>query len=56
MDFDLTIRNGRISNADATFQADIGINDGVITAIAPQLPPGREDVERNRALGAARRH
>ncbi|KAF7598910.1 MAG: dihydropyrimidinase [Candidatus Dactylopiibacterium carminicum] len=45
MAFDLTIRNGRISNADATFEADIGIQQGRITAIAPGLPPGREDVD-----------
>ncbi|MDQ8021493.1 MAG: dihydropyrimidinase [Moraxellaceae bacterium] len=43
--FDLTIRNGRISNADATFNADIGIRDGVIVAVQPGLPPGREDVD-----------
>ena len=45
MDFDLTIRNGRISNADATFDADIGIKDGRITAIASHLPAGRDDVD-----------
>lgn len=45
MDFDLTIRHGRISNADATFHADIGIQNGRITAIEPNLPPGREDVD-----------
>lgn len=43
--FDLTIRNGRISNADTTFVADIGVRDGVIAAIAPQLPPGIRDVD-----------
>jgi len=43
--FDLTIRNGRISNADATFHADIGVVDGVIVQIAPNLPPGRRDVD-----------
>lgn len=44
-DFDLTIRNGRISNADGTFFADIGVRNGVIAAIEPNLPPGREDVD-----------
>ena len=43
--FDLTIRNGRISNADGTFGADIGIRGGVIAEIAPGLSPGRRDVD-----------
>ncbi|MFC4273838.1 dihydropyrimidinase [Achromobacter aloeverae] len=43
--FDLTIRNGRISNADKTFHADIGVRDGIIAAIGQGLPPGREDVD-----------
>ncbi|MEG1770948.1 MAG: dihydropyrimidinase [Comamonas sp.] len=43
--FDLTIRNGRISNADRTFHADIGVRDGVIAAIAPNLPPGTQDID-----------
>lgn len=43
--FDLTIRGGRISNADATFHADIGIVDGRIAAVAPGLQAGRQDVD-----------
>lgn len=43
--FDLTIRNGRISNADRTFFADIGVRDGVIVEIAPDLPPGTRDID-----------
>ena len=43
--FDLTIRNGRIGNADGTLQADIGVRDGVIAAIAPGLPAGTRDVD-----------
>ena len=43
--FDLTIRGGRISNADATFFADIGVVDGRITAVAPGLPAGTRDVD-----------
>lgn len=43
--FDLTIRNGRISNADRTFHADIGVRDGVIAEIAPGLAAGRQDVD-----------
>ena len=45
MDFDLTIRNGRISTDRETFFADIGVKDGVIARIAPGLPPGREDID-----------
>jgi dihydropyrimidinase len=43
--FDLTIRNGRISNADSTFIADIGVRDGVIVAIDQGLSPGLRDVD-----------
>ena len=43
--FDLTIRNGRISTADATFEADIGVRDGSIVAIARGLSPGRQDMD-----------
>ena len=43
--FDLTIRHGRIGNADGTRQADIGVRDGVITAIEPGLPAGASDVD-----------
>jgi dihydropyrimidinase len=45
MTFDLTIRNGRISNADGTFQADIGVRDGVIAEIAENLGAGKRDVD-----------
>ncbi|CAN5644891.1 dihydropyrimidinase [soil metagenome] len=43
--FDLTIRGGRVCNADGSIDADVGVRDGVIAAIAPGLPPGREDVD-----------
>lgn len=43
--FDLTIRNGRISNADRSFVADIGVRDGVIVEIGQNLPPGVKDVD-----------
>ncbi|WP_454688563.1 dihydropyrimidinase [Achromobacter aloeverae] len=43
--FDLTIRNGRIGNADGTRFADIGVRDGVIVAIEQGLPAGKEDVD-----------
>lgn len=44
-EFDLTIRNGRISTASETYQADIGIRDGRIASIAAGLAPGREDID-----------
>ena len=43
--FDVTIRNGRICTANETYYADIGIKDGVIAAIAKNLPAGKEDVD-----------
>jgi dihydropyrimidinase len=44
-DFELTIRNGTVANADATFRADIGIIDGRIAVIAENLPPGPRDID-----------
>jgi dihydropyrimidinase len=43
--FDMTIRGGRISTDKETYFADIGINAGVIAAIAPGLPAGRTDID-----------
>jgi dihydropyrimidinase len=43
--FDMTIRGGRISTAKETYFADIGINNGVIAAIGPDLPAGRTDID-----------
>ena len=45
MDFDLTIRNGRISTEFETYYADIGIRDGLIAEISPSLSPGKSDVD-----------
>ncbi|MGJ7522227.1 dihydropyrimidinase [Variovorax sp. LT1P1] len=45
MPFDLTVRNGRISTDTETFEADIGIKDGVIVAIEKNLSPGRDDID-----------
>lgn len=44
-DFDITVRGGRISTSLETFQADIGIKDGVIVCIEKDLPPGRCNIE-----------
>lgn len=43
--FDLTIRGGRVCNADGCIDADVGVRDGRIAAIAPGLAAGREDVD-----------
>ncbi|HEY0297018.1 MAG TPA: amidohydrolase family protein, partial [Bordetella sp.] len=43
--FDLTVRGGRIATAADTFEADIGVRDGVIAAIASRLPAGRQDID-----------
>ena len=43
--FDITIRNGRICTANETYYADIGIKDGVIEAIARNLPAGNKDID-----------
>ena len=44
-EFDLTIRNGRISTASETYHADIGVRDGVIVAIGSGLAPGKRDID-----------
>jgi dihydropyrimidinase len=43
--YDVTVRGGRISTDSQTFEADIGIKDGVIVAIEKHLPPGRHDID-----------
>jgi dihydropyrimidinase len=42
--YDLTVRGGRISTDSQTFEADIGIRDGVIAAIEKGLPAGDQDI------------
>lgn len=42
---DLTIRNGKIATAADTFDADIGITDGVIADIGTAIPPGKRDID-----------
>lgn len=43
-DFDVTLRGGRVSTASDTFEADIGIKGGIITAVTANLPAGRRDI------------
>ena len=44
-DFDVTVRGGRISTDRETFDSDVGIKDGLITAVQPGLPAGRRDID-----------
>jgi len=44
-EFDLTLRNARVVNADGERDADIGVAGGKIAAVAPGLPPGRTDID-----------
>ena len=44
-EFDLTIRNGTVVNADGRMRADIGVRDGLIHTLAPSLPAGRQDID-----------
>ncbi len=41
---DLVIRNGRIVTPDGVILGDIGITDGIIAAIAPNLPAANQDI------------
>ena len=42
---DVTVRGGRISTERETFEADIGIQDGVIVSLEKNLPAGRHDID-----------
>lgn len=42
--FDLVIRGGRVVLPEATLALDIGIRDGRIAALAPDLPKGAQEV------------
>lgn len=43
--YDLTIRGGRICTASETFDADIGVSNGVIVTIQQALDPGKQDID-----------
>ena len=43
--FDLIIRNARCATAADTFTADIGIKDGVITALGSMLEGSTEEID-----------
>lgn len=42
-EYDLTLRNGLVVNGVDAFEADIGVVDGQIVAIAAHLAPGKRD-------------
>jgi dihydropyrimidinase len=44
-EFDLVIRNAHCATAADVFDADIGIQDGRIVALAKGLPAGREEID-----------
>src|SRR5687768_6181346 len=43
-EFDLVVRDGWVATASEVFEADIGVRDGVIAAIAKGLPRGKRDI------------
>jgi dihydropyrimidinase len=43
--FDCVIRGGTIATATETFQADVGIEGEVITAIGRKLPPAKREID-----------
>lgn len=44
-EFDTVIRRGTVVTASDTFEAEVGISDGKIQAIARNLPPGRKTID-----------
>jgi len=45
MSFDLTVRGGTVATAEETHRCDIGVRDGRIAAISPELPAGARDLD-----------
>lgn len=45
MEFETVVRGGIVSTADASFTADVGIENGAVTAIAHVLPRGKHEVD-----------
>ena len=43
-EFDLVVRDGWVATAGDVFEADVGVRDGLIAAIARGLPRGRRDI------------
>jgi dihydropyrimidinase len=49
-EFDLVIRNGTVATAVDVSRADVGIKDGIVTAIGRNLPQARRDVDATATL------
>ncbi|MCF3933537.1 dihydropyrimidinase [Acuticoccus sp. M5D2P5] len=45
MTFDLVIKGGTVATASDTFAADVGVQNGIVTAIAKDLPDGAETID-----------
>ncbi len=45
MSHELVVRGGTVATASASFRADVGVDGGTITALAPSLPPGRREID-----------
>jgi len=43
--FDLVVRNAHVVTASDEFDCDIGVRDGVIAALAKNLPPARREID-----------
>ncbi|MEX3845477.1 dihydropyrimidinase [Paraburkholderia sp. BR10882] len=43
--FDLTVRGGTVVTESGTIKADLGVRDGVISAVEFGLPPGKTDID-----------
>ncbi|MGH7368503.1 MAG: dihydropyrimidinase [Candidatus Rokuibacteriota bacterium] len=45
MTHELVVRGGTIVTATDSFRADVGVDGGCVTALAPWLPPGRREID-----------
>src|SRR5260370_33679347 len=45
MDFQIVIRGGTLTTADASTRADVGISNGKVTAVGVDLPRGAEEID-----------
>lgn len=45
MSHELVVRGGTVVTAEASVRADVGVDGGLITALAPLLPPGRREID-----------
>ena len=44
MSHELVVRGGTVVTATHSFRADVGVDGGTISAVAPSLPPGRREI------------